>query len=77
MQGPNLAPGLDKSWPAHVEFQSVAFSAAACYWEVKEQGASALCSTAPIFGHRLSVTESVADYLEPESVIVRNRVPVQ
>ncbi|CAM9301607.1 unnamed protein product, partial [Hapterophycus canaliculatus] len=33
MQGPNLAPGLDKSWPAHVEFQSVAFSAAACYWE--------------------------------------------
>lgn len=34
MQGPNLAPGLDKSWPAHVEFQSIAFSAAACYWEV-------------------------------------------
>lgn len=34
MQGPNLAPGLDKSWPAHVEFQSVSFSAAACYWEV-------------------------------------------
>lgn len=37
MHGPNLAPGLDKSWPAHVEFQSVAFSAAACYWEVKQE----------------------------------------
>eukprot|EP00903_Cladosiphon_okamuranus_P015118 g13981.t1 len=33
MHGPNLAPGLDKSWPAHVEFQSISFSAAACYWE--------------------------------------------
>ncbi|CAM9517364.1 unnamed protein product, partial [Ectocarpus fasciculatus] len=33
MQGPNLAPGLDNSWPAHVEFQSMQFSAAASYWE--------------------------------------------
>lgn len=35
MEGPNLSPGLDKSWPAHVEFQSFSFSGAACYWQVR------------------------------------------
>ena len=40
MHGPNLAPGLDKSWPAHVEFQSISFSAAACYWEVRSVGSA-------------------------------------